>query len=62
MDTKAVQPHLDAADKRREEIRNSKTEIVKSDKFIRGETNASPFVYNLLRKVFGIKSPSALSG
>lgn len=44
-DTKAVQPYLDAADKRREEIFNSKTEIVKSDTFIRGETYTGTAYY-----------------
>ena len=44
-DTKAVQPYLDAADKRREEILNSKTEIVKSDTFIRGETYTGTAYY-----------------
>ena len=44
-DTKAVQPYLDAADKRREEIYNSKTEIVKSDTFIRGETYTGTAYY-----------------
>ncbi len=44
-DTKAVQPYLDAAAKRKEEILNSKTEIVKSDTFIRGETYTGTAYY-----------------
>lgn len=44
-DTEAVQPYLDAAAKRKEEILNSKTEIVKSDTFIRGETYTGTAYY-----------------
>ena len=37
-DTAAVQPYLAAAEARKAEILNSKTEIVHSDEFIPGET------------------------
>lgn len=44
-DLKHVEPYLDAAEKRKQEILNSKTEIVKSDKFIRGETYTGTAYY-----------------
>ncbi len=44
-DTTHVQPLLNAAEKRKQEILNSKTEIVKSDKFIRGETYTGTAYY-----------------
>lgn len=44
-DTEAVQPYLDVAAKRREAILNSKTEIVKSDTFIPGETYTGTAYY-----------------
>ncbi|MBQ8923870.1 MAG: hypothetical protein IJ053_03655 [Lachnospiraceae bacterium] len=43
--TEALQPYLDAADARREEIRNSKTEIIQSDEFIPGETYTGTAYY-----------------
>lgn len=44
-DAKHVQPYLESAEKHKQEILNSKTEIVKSDKFIRGETYTGTAYY-----------------
>lgn len=44
-DTKNVKPLLNAAGKRKQEILNTKTEIVRSDKFIRGETYTGTAYY-----------------
>lgn len=44
-DTNAIQPYLNAAAKRKEQIINTKTDIVKSDTFIRGKTYTGTAYY-----------------
>lgn len=43
--TEAVQPYIDAAELRKEQIRNSPTTIVKADEFLPGETYSGTAYY-----------------